>query len=331
MLWVVSPPGPRALLRGDRPAAPRRASRRPRRSRGPPTSSPSSARSASTTRDATVPARDRHRPRRSATEAPRLRALRRLPRARARADAAGPRARDAVDGARRRVPRRPRGGPAPLRHRRPLRGHHGSGGTPRRGRARRFGRPLPARRRRGEPARAPRAPARRRHPRRQLALPLRPLRRQRVLPALDVPRPAEGAGGRAGSRASWPRSATLPSAPDFDHPLDYRPVDGEHDVFGDGTVVLIPTYGHTPGHQSLRVRAGKGADLVLTADACYTRENMDRDLLPGVLWDADEMARSLARLRDAPRPPGRHRHLRPRPGSVAGAAPRAGAARGRLT
>ena len=89
-----------------------------------------------------------------------------------------------------------------------------------------------------------------------------------------------------------------PSAPDFDHPLAYQPVDGEHDVFGDGTVVLIPTHGHTPGHQSLRVRAGKGTDLVLAADACYTRENMDRDLLPGVLWDSDEMARSLARLRE---------------------------------
>jgi glyoxylase-like metal-dependent hydrolase (beta-lactamase superfamily II) len=89
-----------------------------------------------------------------------------------------------------------------------------------------------------------------------------------------------------------------PSAPDFDHPLPYRPVDGEHDVFGDGTVVLIPTPGHTPGHQSLRVRAGRSPDLVLAADACYTRENMDRDLIPGVYWDAGEMARSLARLRD---------------------------------
>lgn len=89
----------------------------------------------------------------------------------------------------------------------------------------------------------------------------------------------------------------VPSPEDFDHPLAYQPVDGEHDVFGDGTVVLIPTYGHTPGHQSLRVRAGKGTDLVLAADACYTRENMDRDLLPGVRWDPDEMARSMARLR----------------------------------
>ena len=89
-----------------------------------------------------------------------------------------------------------------------------------------------------------------------------------------------------------------PSARDFDHPLDYRLVDGEHDVFGDGRVVLFPTYGHTPGHQSLRIRGtGSAADLVLTADACYTRENMDRDVLPGVLWDAPEMSRSLAALR----------------------------------
>ena len=49
-----------------------------------------------------------------------------------------------------------------------------------------------------------------------------------------------------------------PSPIDFDHPLDYRLVDGEHDVLGDGSVILFPTFGHTPGHQSLRVRAGQG-------------------------------------------------------------------------
>ena len=88
-----------------------------------------------------------------------------------------------------------------------------------------------------------------------------------------------------------------PSPQDFDHPLRYELVDGEHDVFGDGRVLLVPTYGHTPGHQSLRVRPGKGEDLVFTADACYMREHMDRDLLSNVVWDADEMARSLAALR----------------------------------
>jgi glyoxylase-like metal-dependent hydrolase (beta-lactamase superfamily II) len=88
-----------------------------------------------------------------------------------------------------------------------------------------------------------------------------------------------------------------PSPIDFDHPLDYRVVDGEHDVFGDGRVILFPTFGHTPGHQSLRVRLGKGADMVCAADACYTRENMDRDVLPRILWDGPIMRESLAALR----------------------------------
>jgi N-acyl homoserine lactone hydrolase len=89
-----------------------------------------------------------------------------------------------------------------------------------------------------------------------------------------------------------------PSAPDFDHPLRYQAIDGEHDVFGDGTVILIPTYGHTPGHQSLLVRPGRDQRIVFTADACYTRENMDRDVLPTVLWDEAEMAHALRRLRE---------------------------------
>jgi N-acyl homoserine lactone hydrolase len=56
---------------------------------------------------------------------------------------------------------------------------------------------------------------------------------------------------------------------DFDHGHPVRQVEGEHDLFGDGTVVCIPTYGHTPGHQSLKVRTDKG-EVVLTGDACYS-------------------------------------------------------------
>ena len=88
-----------------------------------------------------------------------------------------------------------------------------------------------------------------------------------------------------------------PSPIDFDHPLDYQLVDGEHDVFGDGTVVLLPTYGHTPGHQSLLVRSGKGAHAVCASDACYTQDNMDRDVLPNILWNGEVMRESLAALR----------------------------------
>jgi len=85
---------------------------------------------------------------------------------------------------------------------------------------------------------------------------------------------------------------------DWDHKLNYQTVDGEFDIFGDGMLVLFPTHGHTPGHQSLRVRVAKGTDIILTGDACYTKTNMDQNILSSVAFDPDEMSRSLAKLRD---------------------------------
>jgi N-acyl homoserine lactone hydrolase len=41
---------------------------------------------------------------------------------------------------------------------------------------------------------------------------------------------------------------------------------GDHDVFGDGTVVLKPTPGHTPGHQSLFVKLRRTGPVVLSGD-----------------------------------------------------------------
>ena len=84
---------------------------------------------------------------------------------------------------------------------------------------------------------------------------------------------------------------------DWDHPLDYREIDGEHDVFGDGVLVLLPTPGHTPGHQSLWIRWDAGTQFVLTADACYTQEHLEKTILPGAVHDAAQMTQSLAMLR----------------------------------
>ncbi len=83
---------------------------------------------------------------------------------------------------------------------------------------------------------------------------------------------------------------------DFDHGHDVLQVDGEHDLFGDGRVVCLPTYGHTPGHQSLRVRLD-GGDVVLTSDACYLRRTLDDLHLPTIVHDRDAMLGSLHRLR----------------------------------
>src|SRR5262249_12264040 len=83
---------------------------------------------------------------------------------------------------------------------------------------------------------------------------------------------------------------------DYDLGHDILVVDGEHDLFGDGSVVCVPTYGHTPGHQALRVRCEHG-DVVLAADACYLRRTLEELHLPGIVHDRDAMLRSLHALR----------------------------------
>lgn len=84
---------------------------------------------------------------------------------------------------------------------------------------------------------------------------------------------------------------------DWDLGHDRLVVDAEHDVFGDGRVVCLPTYGHTPGHQSLRVRLDGGAEVVLAADACYLRRTLEALHLPTVAHDETQMLESLHRLR----------------------------------
>jgi len=83
---------------------------------------------------------------------------------------------------------------------------------------------------------------------------------------------------------------------DFALGHDTIEVDGEHDLFGDGSVVLIPTFGHTPGHQSLKLKTAKG-DIVLTADACYFRSVLESLRLPRNVFDRAAMRESLLRLR----------------------------------
>jgi glyoxylase-like metal-dependent hydrolase (beta-lactamase superfamily II) len=43
-------------------------------------------------------------------------------------------------------------------------------------------------------------------------------------------------------------------------------IEGDHDVFGDGSVMLILTPGHTPGHQSLLVKLPKTGPVMLSGD-----------------------------------------------------------------
>jgi glyoxylase-like metal-dependent hydrolase (beta-lactamase superfamily II) len=57
-------------------------------------------------------------------------------------------------------------------------------------------------------------------------------------------------------------------------------IEGDHDVFGDGSVRILSAPGHTPGHQVLLVTFPKGTALLLSGDLFHTRENRALKRMP---------------------------------------------------
>lgn len=57
-------------------------------------------------------------------------------------------------------------------------------------------------------------------------------------------------------------------------------IEGDYDVFGDGTVVLLSTPGHTPGHQSLYVKLPKTGPIVLSGDIYHYPEDLKLNSMP---------------------------------------------------
>lgn len=87
---------------------------------------------------------------------------------------------------------------------------------------------------------------------------------------------------------------------DFDHPLQWKELAGEYDLFEDGRIVLFPTPGHTPGHQSVLIRLAN-RNVILMADAHYVAEKMRERLLPSVVWSPDAMVASWHRIEELER------------------------------
>lgn len=73
---------------------------------------------------------------------------------------------------------------------------------------------------------------------------------------------------------------------------------GCYDVMGDGTLMLLPTPGHTAGSQSLLVRADDRPPLLLIGDLSYSVDLLMRDQLPGIYADQADLLASFARVRD---------------------------------
>ena len=76
-----------------------------------------------------------------------------------------------------------------------------------------------------------------------------------------------------------------------------EPLVTDKDVFGDATVVVLRTPGHTPGHSSLLVRLKDMGPVILSGDLAHFRENYDSNGVPWFNYDRAQTIASLDRVK----------------------------------
>lgn len=77
--------------------------------------------------------------------------------------------------------------------------------------------------------------------------------------------------------------------------LEAVPLD--KDVFGDGSVIMLATPGHTPGHHSLLVQLKQMGNVLITGDLAHFHENYDSGGVPGFNTGRAETVASLDRFK----------------------------------
>jgi N-acyl homoserine lactone hydrolase len=76
-----------------------------------------------------------------------------------------------------------------------------------------------------------------------------------------------------------------------------EPLTGDKDVFGDGSVILLNTPGHTPGHHSLLVKLKDKGNVLITGDLAHFHENYDTNGVPTFNVSRAETLASLDRFK----------------------------------
>ncbi len=80
----------------------------------------------------------------------------------------------------------------------------------------------------------------------------------------------------------WPEQFQGRTAPPFvkadlegTRAFNFLELDGDYDLFGDGSVQILSTPGHTLGHQSMKVTTKAGNTYLISQDAIWMQENLD--------------------------------------------------------
>ena len=80
-------------------------------------------------------------------------------------------------------------------------------------------------------------------------------------------------------------------------PKKLQLIDGDTDVFGDGSVTLVSTPGHTPGHQSLLVHLKNSGFIVLSGDVVHLEGNFENNIVPSLNTNKTESIASMDKVR----------------------------------
>jgi glyoxylase-like metal-dependent hydrolase (beta-lactamase superfamily II) len=73
-------------------------------------------------------------------------------------------------------------------------------------------------------------------------------------------------------------------------------INGDFDVFGDGSVRILRTPGHTPGHQVLEVRLKKAGTVILSGDLYHLRDNYLHQRVPDFNFSRADTLASMERI-----------------------------------
>jgi glyoxylase-like metal-dependent hydrolase (beta-lactamase superfamily II) len=80
-------------------------------------------------------------------------------------------------------------------------------------------------------------------------------------------------------------------------PKHLKLLKGDTDVFGDGSVTLVSTPGHTPGSQSLLVHLKNSGFIILSGDVVHLEENFEKNTVPSLNTDKAESIASMDKVR----------------------------------